>query len=63
MLVRKVDFQRKSHLKNVSLTNEPVSYHFGHFIENDLYSLRFNLFDSFDKDKKLNWFVMIKMSL
>ncbi len=53
MLIRKVDFQRKCHLKNVTLINAPISYHFGHFIENDLYSLRFNLFDSFDKGQEL----------
>jgi hypothetical protein len=53
MLIRKVDFQRKSHLKNVTLVNGPISYHFGHFIENDLYSLRFNLFDSFDKGQEI----------
>lgn len=53
MLIRKVDFQRKCHLKNVTLINGPISYHFGHFIENDLYSLRFNLFDSFDIGQEL----------
>ena len=45
MLIRKVDFQRIYNLKNVTLINQPISYHFGHFIENDLYSIRFNLFD------------------
>lgn len=54
MLIRKVDFQTKFHLNNVTLINEPVSFHFGHFIENDLYSIRFNLFDFFNKGEELN---------
>jgi capsular polysaccharide biosynthesis protein len=53
MLIRKVDFQRICHIKDVTLINEPISHHFGHFIENDLYALRFNLFDSFDKGQEL----------